>query len=207
MTEGRLPKIDDEGMYASEYNGFFWAYSDCKCYNLAVSNTNNSIDLSSINYKYSIMIRNIGTADCYFDLDNTATTSNQFLPAGSEIIIQNCSFDYISAITSLGTTTLSIAIFISTNNKTGYKTNKEILTLSVTDSSGNVSFTNTTLYKDVLVTNAGVNNVYINFGSTATTGGLLLKPAQSLYLMTNKYQISAICNTGLTSIIRILGVY
>lgn len=205
--EGRLPKIDNEGIYASEYNAFLWAYEDVKSYSLSVTTVSSNVDLSSISYKYSILIRNIGTADCYFDLDNTSTTINQFLPAGSEILLTNCSFSYISAITASGSTTLSIAVFVGLNNKTGYKTNKESLSLSVTDSSSNVSFTNTTSYKDIILTNTGPNNIYLNFGATATTSNMILRPSKSLSLMTNKYQISAICATGLTSTLRILGVF
>jgi len=206
-AEGVFPKIAGDQLYTSEYNNFFGVYSDCITYNLPVTTSTDNIDLSAISYKYSMLIRNIGTTDCYFDLASTATTSSMYLPAGYELTLTDCSFSYISAITSAGTTTLSVAVFIGCNSKIGYRTNSEVLSISATDTSSNLSFTSTTTYKDIIITNVGNNEVYIKFNSTATTSDFRLEPKESLILNTNKYQIAAICNTGETATVRILGVY
>jgi len=206
-TEGVFPKADGDKFYGSEINSFFGSYADVKTYNLAVTDSTANVNISAINYKYTLLIRNIGFTDCYFDLDDSCATTCQFLPAGAEVILNNCSFDYVSAITSSGTTTLSIAVFTGVSDKIGYKTNKEILTLSATDASSEDSFTDTTAYKDILITNVGAYEVYIAFGATATTAGFRLEPRESLVVNTVKYQIAAICNTGETATVSILGVY
>lgn len=179
--------------------------SDVSTFTLAVSSSTASVDLSSISNKNKIEIRNIGSTDCFIDLDNSCATTDFPLVAGANIIFEDSSFNYVSAITSAGTTTLSIIVYIG---NTGNKTNKEILSISATDASGNVSFTSTTTYKDIIIANAGSNEVFINFGATATTSNAQIPYlGNPLIVSTNKYQISAICNTGETTTVRILGVW
>lgn len=206
-AEGAFPKIDGDKFYASEINSFFGSYADVKTFNLAVTNSTSTVDLSGTDYKYTMIIRNIGYVDCFFDLDNSCATTCQFLPAGAEVTLNNCSFQNVSAITTSGTTTLSIAVFTGYADKIGYKTNKEILILSATQASSEDSFTDTTLFKDILITNEGPYEVYIAFGATAATTDFRLEPRESLVVNTVKYQIAAICNTGETATVSILGVY
>ena len=205
--EGQYPKIDGDVWYASEVNYYYNLYADIKTYNLAVTTSSAALDFSGISNKYSILIRNIGYADCYFSLTATATTSSMIIPAGAEIMLSNVTFDDLSAITASDSTTLSIAVYIGLNSKTGYKTSSEILSISATDSSGTVSFTDTSSYKDILITNEGSSEVYVAINSTATTADFRLEPRESLTVMSNKYQIAAICNTGETATVNILGVY
>jgi len=205
--EGQYPKADGDVWYASEVNHYYNLYADMKTYNLAVTDSSAALDFSGISYKYSLLIRNIGYTDCYFDLDSTATTSSMFLPAGAEIMLSSVNFDDLSAITSAGTTTLSVAVYVGLDSKTGYKDEFEVKSISATDSSSNVSFTDTSSYKDILITNLGTSEVYIVVGATATTAGFRLEPRESITLMSNKYQFSAICDTGKTATVRILGVY
>ena len=205
-NEGQFPKVDGDVLYASEINSSNNSYSDMKTYNLVVTTTSANLDLSGISNKYAIEIRNVGNADCYFNLDSTATTSDMFIEAGAKIVFNNVNFNNLSAITASGSTTLSIAVYIGLNSKIGYKTNSEILNISATSTSSNASFTNTTDYKDILIINIGSYNAYININDTATTSDFILKPKETLSLMTNKYQFSAICDSGTTTI-RILGVY
>jgi len=208
IEEGRYPKEDGEYFYASELNGLMVnSFADIKTYKLAVTTNSASLDLSSIDYKYAILIRNSSQTDCYIDLDDTATTDGFYLPSGAEIILKSVSFDNISAITSAGSATLSVAVYTGVNNKTGYATNKEILKLSATANSSSVSFTNTTDYKDIIIINEGVNDVYISFSDTATTDDFKLNGGDYISVNTNKYQIAGICDTGKTSTVKVLGVY
>lgn len=206
-SEGEYPKVDGDVWYASEVNYYYNLYADMKTYNLAVTDSSAALDFSGVSNKYSMLIRNIGYADCYFDLDDTATTSSMFLPAGAEIMLSNVTFDDLSAITAAGATTLSVAVYVGLNSKTGYKDEFEVKSISATDSSSNVSFTDTTVYKDILITNVGDSEVYVAIGATATTSDFRLEPRESITLMSNKYQFAAICNTGKTATVRILGVY
>ena len=205
-NEGQFPKVDGDVLYASEINSSNNSYSDMKTYNLAVTTTSANLDLSGISNKYTIKIRNVGISDCYFNLNSTTTTSGMFIESGAEIQLDNVSFDNLSAITASGNTTLSVGVYVGLNSKTGYKTNSEILNISATSTSSSVSFTNTTDYKDILIINTGINDAYISISDTATTSDFILKQKETISLMTNKYQFSAICNSGTTTI-RILGVY
>jgi len=70
-----------------------------------------------------------------------------------------------------------------------------------------VSFTDTTSYKDILITNVGASEVYVAINSTATTSDFRLEPRESITIMSNKFQFAAICNSGETATVRVLGVY
>jgi hypothetical protein len=207
MTEGKFPKIDGDVWFASEVNHFFDLYEDVKTYNLSVTTASAALDFSGVSYKYSTTIRNIGYQDCYISLTNTATTSDMFLPAGTELTFTNCTFDDLSAITDSDTTELSVAVFTGIADKTGYKDSSEILEISATDVSSNESFTNTTAHKDVLIVNEGASKVYVAFGATAADTDFILEPREALAVMTAKYQISAICDAGETATVKVIGVY
>ena len=162
--------------------------------------------LSSYTNKNTINIKNIGLNNCYFVFDTSATTSNIMIKSGSEITFENTSFDNISAICDTGEIT-ELNLTISCG-QIGQKTNSEIISISTTDASSNESFSDTTNYKDLYIINEGANDVYINFGATATTDNLkLISKAVIAIENTNKYQISSICAAGETSTIKILGVY
>jgi hypothetical protein len=206
VSEGQFPKGDNNVWYASEVNHFFDLYGDVKTYNLAVTTSSAALNFSGVSNKYSILIRNIGYQDCYFNFGATATTSSMILPAGTEVMFTSCTFDDLSAITASSTTELSVAVFVGLNSKTGYKTNSEIKSISATTSTSTVSFTNTTAYKDVLITNVGVSAAFISLSGTAATTDFKLEPRESLAVMTNKSQFAAITAAG-TATIRIIGVF
>ena len=206
-TEGQFPKSDGDIWYASEVNYLHNNYLNIKTYNLDVTTTSDNIDLSSIDYKYTLIIKNIGTMDCYIDLSNTATTSSLFLANKTEITLTNTNFDDIAAITATGTTTLSIAVLTGNANKTGYNDSEEILTINATDSSSYVSFTDTTVNKDLFIINSGNYNTYISFTTAAATTDFILQPLETFIISTKLYNIAAICASGETTTISILGVY
>jgi hypothetical protein len=206
-NELEFPKVDGDVYYATESNynmGGYW--SDVKTYTLAVTNASAALDLSAVSDKLEIIIQNTGSADAYFNLGATATTSSFLLRVGESITLVNSSFNTISAITAASTTNLTIIVKTLTG-KTAGNTNFEILNLAVTTASADVSFTDTTSYKSILISNIGVADCYFAFGAAATTANGLLESNKNVLIQnTNKSQISAITASGTTTL-RILGVY
>ena len=206
--EGQFPKSSGDANYPSELNMYSGgSYADVKTYNLAVTTSTGNIDLSSVDYIYKILIRNTGLVGCYIDLDNTATTDGFYLQSEAEVILDNCNFEYVSAITSASSTTLSVIVYIGYNNYTGYKDEKEIVKLSSTDASSTIAFSDTTHYKDIIIINEGYNDAYISFTGTAATTDFKLIPGGVIIANTIKYDFSSICAAGLTTTIKILGVF
>ena len=77
--------------------------------------------------------------------------------------------------------------------------------LAVTDTDGNVDF-GTTTYKIKLL-NSGTNSCFIHLNATATTSHWELNPNDELLLGLNEItSIHAICDSGLTTTLKIIGI-
>ena len=82
-----------------------------------------------------------------------------------------------------------------------------MLTLSATTVSSNDTFASS-VYKDILVANTGSDDCFITLGSTATTADLLIKAGTTKVIgFTNLSTVAAICDTGKSTTLKILGVY
>jgi len=75
-------------------------------YSLAVTTSNSSQAISPA--AYMVRIRNDGAADCYINLNAAATTSMMELKIGEEIDLGLNTISTVQAITSAGSTTLTI---------------------------------------------------------------------------------------------------
>jgi len=75
-------------------------------YSLAVTTSNSSQAISPS--AYMVKIRNDGSATCYINLNAAATTSMMELKADEEIELGLNTISTVQAITSSGTTTLTI---------------------------------------------------------------------------------------------------
>lgn len=90
-------------------------------------------------------------------------------------------------------------------NKAGYRLfdTFEQETLSVTATAGSVSYSEE---KDNhIIKNIGSNVVYVNFDAAATTSSWKIDPSDFLVFDGEATAIHAICDTALTSTIRIIG--
>lgn len=203
ISQSNIKSLRIENFDTSELNEKI--YDDVILLNLEATTSSAALDLSSIANKYSITIKNIGYINCFISFTNTATTSDYMIPFGSELFLNNCSFDDISAITSANSTTLSISIGVKQSS--GERQNFEILNINATDTTSAISFANTTEMKSISIVNVGVGDCYINFGNTAATTNYKLQVEDLFVTTTTKYTIASICDTGDTTTIRILGVW
>ena len=76
-------------------------------------------------------------------------------------------------------------------------------TLSVTDATASVSYSAERDFH--IIKNIGSWVTYVNFDAAATTSSYPIYPNQILMIETNATAIHAICNTGKTSTLRMIG--
>lgn len=174
---------------------------------LAVSDVSDYEDLSSLSNLNYIELENVGSFDCYINLDTSAALTDFLLSSGEKIILENVSFSDVAAICNTGeTTTLNITAY--SGDTAGTRSNKEIASISATDSSASHTFTDTTSYKDVVIKNEGISNSFIEVGATATLSDRLLKAGKTMVINNMVVsQIAAICNTGETTTIKLFEVH
>lgn len=155
-----------------------------------------------------VTLFNDGSNPVYVDFDGTSTVDKFTIPAGQNITLTNFDSTSISAICDTGlTSTLKLLLFDKANNHGG-KTNYEILKISATDISSLVSFSDTTSFKDIIIINEGSNNAYIDYDTVAATSNLKLAPGKTIIVENADFDdISAICDSTLTTTLKVLAIY
>ena len=181
-------------------------YTNITTRHLSVSTSSSNIDISGLLKCNAIELYNLGASSCYISFGATATTNGVKLLSGTSLVLQDVDFNYVSAITSSGTAKLNVTAYNS--EFVGSKNNFEILNLSATDVNSNVSFSDSISYKDILVQNIGMNNVFVATGTTATTNNTIIEPDDvAIFRNIAIERIAGICSAGETTTVRILGIY
>lgn len=205
--KGEFPKTTGDIVYAADVNLTVVPFNASIETTVAVTTTTSTLDISSLTDCSSIVLYNIGSADIFFRFAATAVITDFPLRIGEKLEFTNVSFDRIDVITASATSELSVIVKEDLEFE-GHNTNYELLTMSTTAASATSAFTSTTTYKDILVANTGSNDVYITFGITAALTDLKIPSGETIYLgFTDQYQLAGICDTALTSTLKILGVY
>lgn len=80
----------------------------------------------------------------------------------------------------------------------------EVGKISVTQAAGNFTFSSAVLITKIF--NSGTNPCYINLNADATTSHFKLDIGEEIEIgLTNTTKVSAICDTGLTTTLNIIG--
>ncbi len=186
-------------------SGLSQKFTNTLSYTLTAGVTTSNINLSALTNVHTIKISNTGSTTAFFSFTNTATTDDIPIYSGDSLTFTNVNFDYVSAITSSGTSDLSIIVYES--EVAGEQTNAEVLTLSVTTVSSNDTFADTTATKNLLICNIGVTDCYYNFGATATVSNAkILAGTNQVFMSTDESTISAITSASTTTL-KVLGVW
>ena len=168
------------------------------------------VNCTTITKPNRIEFKVIGSNTWYIDLDNSVAGTDFVLKTnGDNVILDNVSFDYISAQPADATLNGYLICNVFGGDLEGTKINKQNLTLSCSTSNATVTFTDTIHYKDIILSNIGNSDTFINTTSPATTSNMILQ-AGEIYVINNCSSsintIAGITSSG-TSEIRIMGVY
>ncbi len=91
-----------------------------------------------------------------------------------------------------------VNIFNSNNISSGIDVSEQ----NVSDTNASKTVTGATVW---LIKNTGANDVFINFGATATTNNFNLKPTEELKFQARETQLNFVCDTGLSSTLSVIG--
>jgi len=155
-----------------------------------------------------VILFNEGSNDIYFNFGATSVLNDFVLLAGKNMTLVNFDKILLSAICDTGLTSTLKALLLDNSLNHGGKTNYEMLVLNTTDISGLVSFSNTVAFKDIIITNQGINSAFFDLDAVASLNNVELKAGKSFVMDNADFDdISAICNSGLTTTLKILAIY
>lgn len=146
-------------------------------------------------------ITNVGADNIYLNFGSSATTDNFYLKPNENIII-NLNQVQLNYICRSGETSdLSVVSGKATNNKFSNFISKNV---SISNSSTAI-YNDTNSYKEWLIFNDGVEDVYLNFGSSAATSNFKLKSGKYTVIVFESNKLYGITESG-TAVVRILGL-
>ena len=194
-SSGDFPKIDGDVFYAKDVHKIFGVYADSEQKYLSVTNVTGSVSLSA-KYTYCV-VQNKGIVKMYVAFDRAATTNDYDILPGETQTFYGVHQD-IHAITSSGTTTLSVWSFGST----AMALSLSVQNLSVTNTTSSLVLTNQADFVKIL--NSGTKACYIAVNEDSTTNKYRLDSGTTMQLsLTGIISIRAITAGSDTTTIKV----
>lgn len=169
---------------------------------LNVTNASSAVTFTGYADMYNLTLSNAGTKTAYIVFGGTATTSGFALLPKTKVFLNNVKNQTVSSICG-GTDTTTV--YLQADYFVGGSSRTTATQYSVSCTSTSATQSLGTGTKKILIQNFGDYNVFYNFTTTATTNDMVLFPYDYKEIEVSSLQnISAICNSGETAVLKIL---